>query len=74
MEPSCGLWFPPGNTCAEGKEEDVFTRWRRRISFWGETRITLIELGGGWGLMVDGSVPGTRSWFLGRFGFWGGDG
>lgn len=30
--------FPPGKTCAEGKEEDVRTRWRSRISLVGERR------------------------------------
>lgn len=39
MEPS---WeaerFPPGKTCAEGKEDEVRTRWRRRIWLEGEMR------------------------------------
>lgn len=29
---------PPGKTCAEGKAEEVTTRWSRRIWFVGEMR------------------------------------
>lgn len=36
--------FPPGNTCAEGKELEVRTRWRRRISLEGEMRRMLVML------------------------------
>jgi len=37
--PSCEAErLPPGKTCAEGKEEEVRTRWRRRISLWGDMR------------------------------------
>jgi hypothetical protein len=35
--------LPPGKTWAEGKEEDVCTRWRRRTWLRGEMRITLEE-------------------------------
>ena len=39
ISPSCeALKFPPGKTCADGKEEEVRTRCRRRISFVGEMR------------------------------------
>jgi hypothetical protein len=39
MRPSCeALRFPPGKTCAEGKEEDDCTLCNRRISFEGEMR------------------------------------
>jgi hypothetical protein len=30
--------LPPGKTWAEGKEEEVLTRWRRRIWLSGEMR------------------------------------
>lgn len=33
MSPSWGERFPPGKTCAEANEEDVWTRWRRRMQF-----------------------------------------
>lgn len=37
--PSCeGERFPPGNTWADGKEEEVWTRWRRSISLEGDIR------------------------------------
>jgi hypothetical protein len=39
ISPSCEAErFPPGNTCAEGKELDVLTRCRRRISLEGDMR------------------------------------
>ena len=38
--------LPPGKTCAEAKDVEVLTRWRRRTWFWGETRTTE-ELGRG---------------------------
>jgi hypothetical protein len=39
ISPSCDTErFPPGKTCAEGKEEDVWTRCRRRISLEGDIR------------------------------------
>ena len=31
ISPSEGKRLPPGKTCAEGKERDVVTRWRRRM-------------------------------------------
>lgn len=40
-DPSWSDKFPPGKTWADAKELDVWTRCRRRISFFGETRITL---------------------------------
>jgi hypothetical protein len=33
--------LPPGKTWADGKLEEVLTRWRRRISLVGETRMML---------------------------------
>src|ERR1700733_7667275 len=39
--PSAGERWPPGKKGAEGKEEEVRTRWVRRIWFEGETRITV---------------------------------
>src|SRR3954452_25567314 len=39
--PSAGERLPPGKTWAEGKVEEVRTRWMRRIWFEGETRIML---------------------------------
>jgi hypothetical protein len=39
-----GEMLPPGNTCADAKEVEVFTRWRRRISFVGEKRRMLFDL------------------------------
>lgn len=38
--------FPPGKTCADAKEVDVSTRWRRRTSLVGE-RSMMLELGRG---------------------------
>lgn len=57
MAPSCDAErFPPGKTCAEGKELEVRTRCRRRISFVGEMRRMLggCLLGGG----IDGGGEG----------------
>jgi hypothetical protein len=43
ISPSCSAErFPPGKTCADAKEEDVFTRERRSISFLGDTRRMLV--------------------------------
>jgi hypothetical protein len=42
MAPSCSAdRAPPGKTWALAKEEDVRTRWRRRIWFVGEIKRTL---------------------------------
>lgn len=43
ISPSCKAErFPPGNTCADGKELEVLTRWRRRIWLEGEMRRMLV--------------------------------
>jgi len=47
MSPSCTAErFPPGKTCAEGKADEVRTRWRSRISLLGEMR-RMLALGRG---------------------------
>lgn len=39
ISPSCDVdRFPPGKTCAEGNEEEVWTRCKRRISLEGDIR------------------------------------
>ena len=43
MGPSEGSRLPPGKTWAEGKAEDFWRRWRRRIWFEGETTMMLEE-------------------------------
>jgi hypothetical protein len=45
ISPSCKAdKFPPGNTCAEGKEVEVWTRCKRRISLDGDIRRILLML------------------------------
>jgi hypothetical protein len=44
ITPSCvASRLPPGKTCAEGKEVEVQTRWRSRISLEGEISRTLLK-------------------------------
>jgi len=64
MSPSCDAdRLPPGNTCAEGNELEVRTRWRRRIWFEGEMRRILVW----WSATVvrweEGHVPCAWSGF-----------
>lgn len=42
--------LPPGKTCAEGKELEVLTRWRRRISLVGDSKMMLALGRGGTGV------------------------
>lgn len=45
ISPSClAERVPPGKTCAEGKDEDVRTRWSSRIWFVGDIRSTLASI------------------------------
>ena len=45
ISPSClAERVPPGKTCAEGKDEDVCTRWSSRIWFVGDIRRTLASI------------------------------
>lgn len=48
--------LPPGKTCADANEVEVFTRWRRRTSFSGEMRTTLITGVRDWIVKVDLTV------------------
>jgi len=72
ISPSCeGLRLPPGNTCADGKEDEFWTRCRRRISLVGEIRRILIIVRRYFEMQDRGVVSNLRStrsrlcnWFL----------
>lgn len=48
--------LPPGKTCADANEVDVFTRWRRRTSFSGEMRTTLALPVRNWKVVLTGDL------------------
>lgn len=49
--------LPPGKTCAEGKDDEVFTRCRRRIWFVGEMSTTLSDYQQAVPTMLSLSIP-----------------